>query len=161
MACALALLAVVGWAAWDYTRVSQVYLARDQRLPAYRDDPLGQAQRSWLFQAPVAFARLTLTPVSQANAAALHALAQQVLHFSPEPSVIVRLIDSAALLGEDDEAVAQAVRFQAAFPHEYSRWIAGLPLADDAAEQAPGSGASSRCWRYIPLTRQMPRSAGR
>jgi O-antigen ligase len=134
--CALALLAVVGYAAWDYTRVSQVYLARDQRLPAYRDHPLGQAQRSLLFAAPVAFARLTLTPVDQANAAEMHALAQRVLHFSPEPSVIVKLIDSAVLLGEEDEAIAQAACFKAAFPHEYSRWSAGLPLADDPAEQA-------------------------
>jgi hypothetical protein len=64
----------------------------------------------------------------------MHALAQRVLHFSPEPSVIVKLIDSAALLGEQDEAVAQAARFKAAFPHAYGRWIAGLPLADDAAD---------------------------
>ncbi|MDM0035973.1 Wzy polymerase domain-containing protein [Variovorax sp. J22P271] len=134
MACALALLAVVGYATWDYTRVSQVYLAREQRLPAYRDHPLDQAQRSWLFAAPVAFARLTLTPIDRANAAEMHALAQGVLHFSPEPSVIGKLIDSAVLLGEEGEAVAQAARFKAAFPHEYGRWIAGLPLADDAAE---------------------------
>lgn len=135
MACALALMAVVCYAAWDYTRISQVYLARGQRLPAYRDHPLDQAQRSLLFEAPVAFARLTLTPVDLANAAEMHALAQRVLHYSPEPSVIVKLIDSAVLLGEADEAAAQAARFKAAFPHEYSRWLAGLPLADDAAEQ--------------------------
>ncbi|MDN8612080.1 Wzy polymerase domain-containing protein [Variovorax ginsengisoli] len=110
-------------------------MARDQRLPAYRDHPLDQAQRSLLFEAPVAFARLTLTPVDPANAAEMHALAQRVLHYSPEPSVIVKLIDSAVLLGEADEAAAQAARFKAAFPHQYGRWLAGLPLADDAPEQ--------------------------
>lgn len=131
---AAVLLAAVGYAAWDYTRISQVYLARDKRLAAYRDRPLEQAQRSWLFEAPVAFARLTLTPVTRANAAEVHALAQQVLHFSPEPAVVVKLIDSAKLLGYEDEAHAQAVRFSAAFPADHARWADGKAVDEDPAE---------------------------
>lgn len=133
MAAVLALMASVGYAAWDYTRVSQVFLERDRRLPAYRDHPLEVAQGSWLFKAPVAFARLTLTPVSHANAGEMHALAQRVLHFSPEPAVIVKLIESAMLLGDDEEAYAQAARFRAAFPAEYARWVGGQPMEEDPA----------------------------
>ena len=62
----------------------------------------------------------------------MHALAQRVMYFSPEPSVIVKLIESAMLSGHDEEALAQAARFRASFPQEYARWIAGEPLVDVA-----------------------------
>jgi hypothetical protein len=70
----------------------------------------------------VRFAELSMTAVTPADAAAVHALAQRMLHFSPEPRVIARLIDSARLLGRDDEAAALAARFEAAFPVEHARW---------------------------------------
>lgn len=132
-AAAVALIAVVGYAAWDYTRISQLYLPLDERLPAYRDDTLAKVGDSWLFARPVEFAELTLTPVSTANAAEVYTLAKRLLHFSPEPRVIVKLIESATLLGLRDEALAQATRFRIAFPHEYARWLKGLPI-DDPSE---------------------------
>ncbi|MDR6534718.1 Wzy polymerase domain-containing protein [Variovorax soli] len=133
LAAALALIAIVGYAAWDYTRISQLYLAREERLPAWRDDTLAKVQDSWLFANQVKFAALALTTVDRANAAQVHALAQRLLHFSPEPRVIVKLIDSAKLLGRDDEALEQATRFKIAFPREYARWLDHEPL-DDPSE---------------------------
>jgi hypothetical protein len=130
LAAAAVLMAIVGYAAWDYTRISQLYLARDERLPAWRDDTLTKLQDSWLFASQVKFARLMQTPVSASNAAEVHALAQHVLHFSPEPRVITKLIDSAMLLGLNDEALAQAMRFKKAFPREYSRWLDSQPVED-------------------------------
>ncbi|RZL65296.1 MAG: polymerase [Variovorax sp.] len=122
---AAALLALVGYAAWDYTRVSQLFLARHERLPAYRDDTLARVQDSRLFAGHVRFAELMLTPITAANAPRVHALAERVLHFSPEPRVIEKLIESATLLGRDDEAAAHALRFRIAFPQEYGRWLKG------------------------------------
>ncbi|MBT2324991.1 O-antigen ligase C-terminal domain-containing protein [Variovorax paradoxus] len=133
LAAAALLMAIVGYAAWDYTRISQIYLAREERLPAWRDDTLAKLQGSWLFANQVKFAKLVLTPVSTANAAEVHALAQHLLHFSPEPRVITKLIDSAMLLGLDDEALAQAARFRKAFPREYARWRDNEPM-DDPSE---------------------------
>ena len=122
------LVAVVGYAGWDYLRISQVYTVRAERLPPWRDDTLAKAQGSWLFAGQVRFAELSLTTVTRANAAEAHALAQRVLHFSPEPRVVSRLVESATLLGRDDEALALAGRFKAAYPDEYARWIKGEPL---------------------------------
>ncbi|MDB5730164.1 MAG: O-antigen polymerase family protein [Variovorax sp.] len=122
------LMAVVGGAAGDYMRVSQLYLARSERLAAYRDDTLAQVRDSWLYAGAVRFAELALAPTTPAGAARVHALARQALHFSPEPRVIVRLIDSARLLGLDDEAQAEAGRFRAAYPDDYARWAAGRPV---------------------------------
>jgi O-antigen ligase len=118
-----ALLLTVGCASWDYVRVSQIYLPRDERLPAYEEDTLAKVRGTWLFARQAEFAELTLTTVTPANAAAMHALAQRVIHFSPEPRVIVKLIESAELLGFEDEARAQAERFRDAFPSDFARWM--------------------------------------
>ncbi|MDR6453078.1 PglL family O-oligosaccharyltransferase [Variovorax paradoxus] len=125
---AAALMAAVGYAAWDYIRISQIYLPRDERLPAYEDGTLAKVKRSWLFARQVDFAELTLTAVTPANAAAMHSLAERTLHFSPEPRVIVKLIESAELMGQGEEARDQAERFRIAFPEEYERWLKGLPV---------------------------------
>ena len=125
---AMVLIASVAYAGWDYTRVSQVYLARDARLPVWRDDTLEKIRPSWLFANQVRFAELALTPLTRANAEAVHAIAQRTLHFSPEPAVVIKLIESATLLGREDEAFAQAKRFRLAYPADYARWIAGQPL---------------------------------
>lgn len=130
LAAAFALIAVVAYAAWDYTRVSQLYLAREERLPAWRDDTLAQVQDSWLFANQVKFAELALMPVTKANAVEVHPLAQRLVHFSPEPRVIVKLIDSAVLLGREAEAFEQATRFRIAFPDDYARWLAKEPTGD-------------------------------
>lgn len=129
---AAVLMAVVGYATWDYIRISQIYLARDERLPAYEDGTLAKARKSWLFARQVDFAELTLTAITQDNAAAMHSLAERTLHFSPEPRVIVKLIESAELMGRGEEARAQAERFRIAFPSEYERWLKGLPVDGQA-----------------------------
>jgi hypothetical protein len=128
---AAALMAIVVYAGWDYVRISQIYLPRSERLPAYEDDTLAKLRGSWLFARQVDFAELTLTAVTPANAARMHALAERTLHFSPEPRVITRLIESAELLGREDEARAQAERFRVAFPLEFHRWL------EDPAGDAP------------------------
>lgn len=122
------LIAIVGYAGWDYIRISQIYLPRDERLPAYEDDTLAKLQGSWLFENQVGFAKLTLTSVTSSNAAEVHALAEHLLHFSPEPRVIVKLIESAQLLGRHEEARTEAERFSIAFPLEYGLWLEGKPI---------------------------------
>ena len=110
----------------------QLQLQGEAGLPsgsAWRDDTLAKLRSSWLFASQVRFAELSMTPVTPANAADVHALAGRMLHFSPEPRVIARLIDSARLLGRDDEAAALAARFKLAFPDDHARWLRGRPPA--------------------------------
>jgi hypothetical protein len=106
----------------DYHRVSQIYLAPEARSPAYRDDTLAQARKTWFFKAQADFAELSITPLHKASAQNLHDLATSLLHYSPEPMVIEKLIESATLLGRDDEAVFYLARYRAAFPAEHQRW---------------------------------------
>ena len=111
-------LVACAYAAWDYWRISQIYTAPAQRATAYRQDTLQKLQSSWLFEDYVQFAELTTTPLNRENAARMHALALDMLHFSPEPKVVRLVIESATLLGRDAEAQFYLQRFKAAFPEE-------------------------------------------
>ena len=101
------------YAAWDFNRVSQIYKPVAQRDPIYSSNPLAYAKQSWLFRNQAEFAELTLQPVTASNAQAVYDQAQRVVHYSPETRVVQRLIDSARLLGHDDEADHWALRLVA------------------------------------------------
>ena len=132
------LIAIVAFAAWDYHRVSQIFLAPDSRSPAYRDNTMAKIRGSWLFSSQVRFAEFVTTPLTRDNAAHVNAMAHQLLHYSPEARVAEKLIESAVLLGRDDEALHYLVRYRAAFPAEYARWAkkqdAGLSNQTGAAQ---------------------------
>jgi len=110
------------YAAWDYQRIRQIYLPVAERSAPYRDDTLVKLRDSWLFRSLVDFAELNNTELSPANASASQALAEAMLHFSPEPMVIEQLLDSLRMQGRDDAAQFYLARFKAAFPESYERW---------------------------------------
>jgi hypothetical protein len=130
---ALATLLACSYAAWDYWRISQIYLPVSQRATAYREDTLSKIGTSWLFANQVKFAELGITPVTADNAQRINALAKEMLHFSPEASVVEKVIDSAKLLGQSEEADYYAIRFQAAYPQEYAAWLKAKSGASDKA----------------------------
>ena len=115
---AIPLIVLGGYLTWDYYRVSQVYLSPAKRLAAYHENTLAKIQGSVLFKQQVRFAELTTTPLTAANAAHIHRLALALLHFSPEPRVIEKLIDSAELLGRPTEAAFYRMRLEAAFARQ-------------------------------------------
>jgi len=118
------LLALAGWAAWDYLRASQVFYPPAQRWASYRVDALAPAQRTWFYGPQVRFAELSLTPLTHQTAARMYDLARQSLHYSPEPKVVEALIASARLLGHEEEARRYERLYRIAHPREYARWQA-------------------------------------
>jgi len=116
------LLAAAAFAGWDYWRVSQVFLPEEARAAAWRSDPLAAARASLFFRGAARFAEVTTRTPTRDNAAWMLPAAERTLHFSPEPSVIVRVIEAAALLGKDELVLAHLTRFKAAFPAEWQRW---------------------------------------
>jgi hypothetical protein len=132
---ALASIAILAgsYASWDYWRISQIYLPAAQRAEAYRDNTLAKISDSWLFRDQVHFAELGITPLTAANAEHIHALATELLHFSPETMVVEKLLESASLLGKDDEVAYYLPRYRAAYPQDFARW-----------SQANASGASHK-----------------
>jgi O-antigen ligase len=119
---AIIIIVFLGYAAWDYYRVSQIYLSPAARDSAYQDDTLGKIRSSWLFRKQVQFAELTTTPLAPANAQYIYDLASDVLHFSPEPQVIEKVIESAILLGRNEEALLHQERYRSAFAKDYKKW---------------------------------------
>ena len=113
---------LLAYAAWDYLRVSQIYLEPQQRLAPWREDTLAQARRSWLFAGQARFAELTLTALTPRTADWVDANAQAALHYSPEPRVIEKVIESATMKERYDDAVLHLARYRAAFPDDYARW---------------------------------------
>jgi hypothetical protein len=120
--CATFLIVILAFAAWDYWRVSQLYMLPAARAEAYRVDTTAKVRRSLLFLRQVQFAELTTATLTLDNAERLHAQALGLLHFSPEPRVIEKLIESAAMLRRDEEALFYLQRYQAAFPKAHASW---------------------------------------
>ena len=120
---AAAFAAIAAYAAWDYHRVRQLYLPTVARAAAYRDDTFDKIRSTWLFRDQLAYAQLARIPLNEETATQVYQLSGQVLHFSPEPRVIEKRIQSARLLGLDVEAAAEAARYQAAFPVAHAAWV--------------------------------------
>jgi hypothetical protein len=119
---------VLAYAAWDYHRISQVYMQPEERSPAYRQGTLAKAKQSWLFGRQVKFAELSITPLTMNNARAYNELALDMLHYSPEPKVIEAVIDSAVVLHDEPTTLWHMARFKAAFPKEYEEWLSEKSL---------------------------------
>jgi O-antigen ligase len=128
------------YAAWDYRRVSQIYLPVEARAPDMRD-PLPEIRRSWLFRNQARFAELTITPLTAANAQWTFDTATALLHYSPEPRVVEKVIESAVVLHRQDDALAHLARFRAAFPEEYAEWSKDQARPSRAPDQDQDSPA--------------------
>ncbi|MET4578279.1 PglL family O-oligosaccharyltransferase [Ottowia thiooxydans] len=130
-AAAAAMMVAVVYAAWDYHRISQLFVPFEERAAAYQDNTLGQAHRSWLFSGVVGFAEVTTLPLTRESAPRVLHLALSSLHFSPEPRVITKVIESASMLEQDQLALAHMARFRAAFPAPYKAWTEINALATE------------------------------
>ena len=118
----LAAVALGAWVGWDFYRVSQLYKPASERPVGLRNDTARKVGATPFFKEQVDFAALTTTRLTQANAAQVFAMANALLHFSPEPRVIEPLIESAVLLGKSDVAAYHITRYRMAYPASYARW---------------------------------------
>jgi Virulence factor membrane-bound polymerase, C-terminal len=119
---ALVLGGGLGFVAYDYAQVRQIYLPAAQRFSVWRDQALQVAQRAWLFRGTAVFAQVTTTPVNKGNARAMLEASLEAMHTSPEPRVIEKLLDSAQLLGEDVLFEAHQKHFKRVYPQAYLDW---------------------------------------
>jgi O-antigen ligase len=104
--CGAGLLLFCIYAAFDYHRMSQLFLSTDKRADIYQANTMAKVEGSWLFANQVRFAKLLITPVTEANAKEIWTLGQQVIHFSPEPRVFKVLIAAGGFLEATDTLIA-------------------------------------------------------
>jgi len=130
LTCGLAAVLIL-YVSWDYHRVAQIYLLPTERSILYPGGVSMTDRHTVLFRSQVEFAQFTTTDVSSANAGPMALLGERVLHYSPEPQVVEKLIDALNLLGLTDRAAWHEARFLAAFPEEHAQWVKrrqGKPL---------------------------------
>ena len=153
LAVALALQLVLLGVGWDYLRVTQLFLPPAERMQRWQQqDPWPQITHSVFFSDQILFAQVGVTDPTPDNAAALLDAALEALRVSPEPTVIERVIVSAALLGRQDLVEFHALRYAANWPEAYAVWRAAQPadstlppaLASSAAAGASGPKAQPR-----------------
>jgi O-antigen ligase len=137
LTAALVLMAMA-YVLWDYNRVRQVYIPPDDRSMVFAPDPLRHARHSFVFAQHARFAILMLTPMDASNVAMMRQLAQFSLRLSPEPRVIEKQIQSAAVLGEPEEVVFFAIRYKRAFPKDYARWARQQPAIAQQVKKLDG-----------------------
>lgn len=109
--------------AWDYVRVSQLYIPYAQRLDMYKDGTLEKVKFSIFHRDQIIFALVVATDPDRSNAEMLMNGALQALHISPEPRIIERVIVSASILGRQDLVDYHSKRYQANWPMEYANWL--------------------------------------
>ena len=121
---------VLSGVAMSYHQVSQIYLLPAERSAAYRDDTLNKIRDNRLFRPQARFAELSMTGLAPSSAAEVYVMAHEMLHYSPEPRVIEKLIESAVMLDRDEEALQYLIRYRAAFPADHARWAKENALSD-------------------------------
>ena len=129
------LVATIAWLfgalliASDYRRMAQLYQLPQYRVAKWRDLTAREVSETTdFFQSQAEFAWLTTTPVTELNASQMHAMARRLLHYSPEPRVIVKLIESARILGVRDEVQEQSERFRIAYPDAFKAFETKQPV---------------------------------
>lgn len=120
---------LIAWAAHDYHRISQLYKVPERRDPVYRDMTPATTAPTLLFSDQVDFARLPAIALTPATAQEVYALSGELLHYSPEPRVIEKRIESALMLGRDDEAAYHLRRYRIAYPKDHARWLNKEPAS--------------------------------
>ena len=100
------------YVAWDYNQVAQIYKAPEKRDSEYRNNPMQNANQTWLFKNQVDFARLMTQTLTKENAQENYDLAIHLLHFSPEPRIAQRAIECLKLLGRNQDADRLSIRLK-------------------------------------------------
>jgi hypothetical protein len=125
IALAMALLCGALFTAFDYHRVSQIYLQPEQRSSWYAADPMAAARKSVLFQSHAKFAELQITPLTKESAPRILELSSELVYWSPEPRIIEKLIESATMMQQDELAAFHLRCYKRAYPSAYASWAAG------------------------------------
>lgn len=112
----IVILAGVTFVGLDYSRVRQIFIPESQRSTFWPGDALGLAHSSWVFQTTAQFAQFSLTPVTADNAQVMLHTGLQLLHYSPEPKIIRKVIEAAQQLGDEETAQKHTILMKTAFP---------------------------------------------
>jgi O-antigen ligase len=121
----IAFLMISVSAGFGYYRVRQAYLPLIERDLKYQENTVKKVQNTLIFSDQARLALLmNVRVVNSDNALMVYELAKELLHYSPEPRVIERVIEVASILRLDDDVKFYKIRYKEAFPDAYDKWLA-------------------------------------
>lgn len=120
----LLFLGLVFYYSFSYVKTTQLFLPKNERLEYFRDDTRQKVGMPWFFDDQILFAYVVTTDPEHNNARELLDASLAALRVSPEPRVIERVIVSAAFLGNMELAQYHELRYKAAWPEYYEKWVA-------------------------------------
>lgn len=125
------LVAGLSYVAWDYHKVSQLYLPERLRMESFRQDTFNKSRDTVFFKEHVLIAQVVITELTPQNAELILAGALTSLHVAPDSRVIRRVLEAAAVLGRDDLVALHEARYKAAWPKLYKEWKTGASIAPE------------------------------
>lgn len=115
------------WGFFDYWRVTQVYLPPELRVAELQSDfslkkTLVYSSKTVFFSNQSKFATVAFVSPDKENAVIVNKMANELLHFSAEPKIIKKILESSMLIGNNEQFDYHKKRFQIAYPKEFSDW---------------------------------------
>jgi O-antigen ligase len=125
------LVLATAFVAFDYHKVSQMYLQPEERS-AWYPQPMAAAKSSVFFRSHAKFAELQITPLTRETAPRVLELSSDLVEWSPEPRIIEKLIESATMMELDELAAFHLRRYKTAYPAAFANWQAAWLKTDSA-----------------------------
>lgn len=118
-----ALVALAGaFGHYQYSRVSQLDIPAGMRDLDLRVDPQSTLNRYWMFSNQLMYVRIHNVQISPNNAKLVLEEGLALLKYAPAPTVIIQVIDSAKLLGNQDLEAFHTQRLKEIYPLRYNKW---------------------------------------
>lgn len=126
LGCAVFILGLGGLAWLQYDRLTPLYTTpftnNIELKRTYVREAMQKASGAWLFQGALDIVALTNSEINPNNAVQSRALAEKLLHFSPEPTVILPLLQSLWIVGDLDALGRHGRLFCQAYPEYPQLW---------------------------------------
>lgn len=117
------LVTLAGTAAhYQYRRISQLDMEVELRDWDLRTDPYSKLQEYWLFSNQLQYARIHNVQVTPDNAEKVLENGLALLLYAPGPTVIIKIIESARIVGNKDLEEFHTQRFKEIYPVRYGKW---------------------------------------
>lgn len=112
---------------YDYLKASQPYIPENYRFPAIKGEKnltkvVDYSLDNFFFKKEALFAKLMVLDLSRQNASLINKISEYLLSYSPEPSVIAKLIESSEIIGDNEKAELHMKLFALAFPEKFEEW---------------------------------------
>lgn len=111
---------------YQYSRISQLDIHVSLRDLDLRVDPQSALRRYWVFSNQLMYVRIHNVQVTPENAKQVLEEGLALIKYAPAPAVIIKIIESAKVLGNKDLETFHTQRLEEIYPVRYKKWTNSL-----------------------------------